>query len=143
MKTFKIKDLNISIGDKAKFPTICGFPTFCNFLSPNPCYTYSHTACLHACSVFVTYIPCPGISAIPCTAGSDWTSPFKYTTTIVEQLEINELAELKAAVSELAQKIELVEKPASLEEYTQLEGKLQEALKEIQVQKEQFGKSKR
>ena len=143
MKTFKIKDLNISIGDKLKIETLCAFPTFCGFLSPQPCYTYSHTACLHACSVFLTYVQCPGISAINCTAGSDWTSPFKYTTTIVEQLEIKELAELKAAVSELAQKIELVEKPASLEEYTQLEGKLQEALKEIQVQKEQFGKSKR
>jgi hypothetical protein len=143
MKTFKIKDLNISIGDKLKIETLCAFPTYCGFLSPQPCYTYSHTACLHACSVFVTYIHCPGITAINCTAGSDWTSPIKYTKTIVEQLEINELAELKAAVSELSQKIELAEKPASLEEYTQLEGKLQEAIKEIQVQKEQFGKSKR
>lgn len=154
MKTFKIKDLNVSIGSAANAPDICRNPTV---LCGNPtilCQQPSIITCgfisnCNACSVFIS---CHGFSncgiishcaaLTPCACSHlpslydptrDWI-----TTTPVQQgidyLQEAELTELKNSLGELQKAVDakLQRSPQELDE---LETKLTEALEEVRAQK--------
>ena len=156
MKTFKIKDLNVSIDSPAAnaAPDICGSPTvLCpghSILCYQPtlinCGIISHCG---GCSVLVScfgFTNCGFVSNCahftPCACSHlpslydptrDWI-----TTTPVQQgidtLQENELAQLKNSLGELQKAVD-AKLQRSPEELNELEAKLTEALEEVRTQK--------
>ena len=139
MKSFKIKDLNISIGtaDKAITPQLCQNPTlYCHFPSYQcPLHSYHcniHSINCNQCSVFITKpCACTQIASIP--DFTEWIT----TTPIqggIEHLQENELAELKTNLATLQKAVD-VKLQRSPEDLNELEAKLSEALAEVKAQK--------
>ena len=130
MKTFKIKDLTVSIGaqDAALAPGICRNPTI---------------LCHYSFGCDLQSFQCPGNSYLchfptnHCAGCSIFITEWITTTPIqtgIDQLQEIELTELKKNLAELqkAVDIKLQRSPGELEE---LETKLNEALTEVRAQR--------
>ncbi len=162
MKTFKIKDLNVSIEsgagatpDLCRNPTIlcgnpsnlCGNPTVlcqqptiitCGFISNcNPCTVFVSCHAFSNCGIISH---CAGVTICACTHLASLYDPTRdwITTTPVQQgidyLQEAELTELKNSLAELQKAVDakLQRSPQELDE---LETKLAEALEEVRAQK--------
>ncbi|HRI19744.1 MAG TPA: hypothetical protein PLA68_02265 [Panacibacter sp.] len=156
MKTFKIKDLMVSIATEKDLGQayFCPQQTCIGFTPPitgNCCKLFTAAPSCHnnPCSFLASFKQeCPVHTAIPCTGFScaggsrvtDWI-----TETIAEKelvlFQENELAELKVQLAHLQKQID-IKLQHSPEELNQLEGKLGEALHEIRVQKANLSKGK-
>lgn len=149
MKTFKIKDLNVSIDTNATITqTLCANPSIiCNQFSYN-CGFVSHC---HGCSIYITHITCNifsncgfvshcgAVTVCACShiASIPNTTTWVTTTPIqdgIDQLQEAELGELKKNLGELQKAVD-VKLQRTPEELDQLEAKLTEALEEVRSQK--------
>lgn len=155
MKTFKIKDLNVSIDSPTNVtPGLCANPTV---LCPGRsvlCYQPTIVTCgfisnCHGCSVFISchafsncgiISHCAALTPCACSHLPSYYDPTRdwITTTPVQQgidhLQEVELNELKNSLGELQKAVDakLQRSPQELDE---LEAKLTEALDEVRAQK--------
>ena len=145
MKTFKIKDLTVSIGaqDAALAPGICRNPTILchysfgcdlqSFQCPGNSYL-CHFPTNHCagCSIFITRpCACTHIASIPDITEWITTTPIQ---TGIDQLQEIELTELKKNLAELQKAVD-IKLQRSPEELEELETKLNEALTEVRAQR--------
>jgi hypothetical protein len=154
MKTFKIKDLMVSIAtEKDKLAAYCPPNTIhCTVHQSiiNCCKLYTAApSCQGGCSIFVTYkLECPVNTAIHCTgvscAGGSRLTDFITRTDVENELVLfqeAELAELKTQLAHLQKQVE-VKLQRSPEELDQLEKKLSEAINEVRAEKANYSKKK-
>ena len=130
MKTFKIKDLVISVGtaENARITaTICAVPShFCHW--PTLC---GHFTCGGCSVLYCSHLP----SLIP-TDITIWktTTPIQQT---VDEIEEKELLEFKNHLADLQKYVDVKIKEAP-NQLDNLEKKLNEAIEEIKAQKGKF-----
>ncbi|MEO6720346.1 MAG: hypothetical protein ABIN67_08265 [Ferruginibacter sp.] len=164
MKTFKIKDLMVSIATEKEVigANFCPPQSIaCTVHTPihHCCKLYSAVAsCYGACSNLLSFkkefecpgytVNCPGLSAIPCTgfscAGGSRITDFITRTDVENELVLfqeAELSELKTQLAQLQKQVE-VKLKRSPEELDQLETKLNEALNEVRAEKANISKKK-
>jgi len=148
MPKFNIKDLMVSL-DISKEAQICPLHTYiichfgCSIYISQPCALHSLTNCpLHSCGYFSPGPPtCGYFSPGPPTCGISEISPYKDTNIynqVIPALDVQELTELKTALQGLVEKIDKEFRPAKLEQLDSLEGKLNEAIKDVKEAKKKF-----
>ena len=156
MKTFKIKDLMVSI---ATGKDVIG----ANFCPPksivctvhntihNCCKAYTAAPSCHGgCSIFVSFkqLECPGDTAIHCPgfscAGGSRLTDFITRTDVENELVLfqeAELSEIKIQLAQLQKQVD-AKLQRTPQELDQLEAKLNEAINEVRAEKANMSKKK-
>jgi hypothetical protein len=156
MKTFKIKDLMVSIATEkdaigANYCPPQSIGCTVHHTIVNCCKVFTAApSCNGGCSIFVSLqqLECPVNTAIHCTgfscAGGSRITDFITRTDVENELVLfqeAELSQLKTQLAQLQKQVE-IKLQRSPEELDQLETKLSEAINEVRAEKANITKKK-
>jgi hypothetical protein len=147
MKTFKVKDLMVSLeekkGELGADPALC--PTFVSQCAFHTCLNPTLLGCYHGCTFHQPTFCYLGCTFIPTHIGCNILSrictptPYIGVNTFVGDPE---LGQLKEQMEKFQKEVDDQLKPQTIEDLDQLESKLNEALAELKTQRASMKKGK-